>query len=102
MWGKLAPDYHPAAVRREPEIRPAAWFANSGPVKHSMRAGQLPIDEQVAHLRAALSRNRTLTEVLSRAATMDLPGWYLVAGCLHQTPLEHRRRLAGRGRHPRL
>jgi hypothetical protein len=50
-----------------------------------MRAGQLPIDEQVAHLRAALSRNRTLTEVLARAATMDLPGWYLVAGCLYQT-----------------
>src|SRR5450755_782813 len=50
-----------------------------------MRAGQLPIDEQVAHFRAALSRNSTLTEVLARAAAMDLPGWYLVAGCLYQT-----------------
>jgi len=48
-------------------------------------AGQLPIDDQVARFRAALSRNRTLTEVLARAAVMDLPGWYLVAGCLYQT-----------------
>src|SRR5215471_2275934 len=50
-----------------------------------MRAGQLPIQQQLAHLRAALRRNRTLTEVLARAAAMDLPGWYLVAGCLYQT-----------------
>jgi hypothetical protein len=50
-----------------------------------MRAGQLPIEQQLAHLRAALRRNRTLTEVLARAASMDLLGWYLVAGCLYQT-----------------
>jgi uncharacterized protein len=50
-----------------------------------MRAGQLPIDDQIVHFRAALSRNRTLAEVLARAAAMDLPGWYLVAGCLYQT-----------------
>lgn len=50
-----------------------------------MRAGQLPIDQQLAHLRAALRRNDTLTDVLARAAAMDLPGWYLVAGCLYQT-----------------
>ena len=52
-----------------------------------MRAGQLPIDQQLVHLRAALCRNDfTLTEVLARAAAaMDLPGWYLVAGCLYQT-----------------
>jgi uncharacterized protein len=50
-----------------------------------MRIGWLPIDEQVAHFRSALSRNRTLTEVLERAAEMTLPGWYLVAGCLYQT-----------------
>ncbi|HLI36053.1 MAG TPA: hypothetical protein VKV80_01760 [Streptosporangiaceae bacterium] len=49
-----------------------------------MRAGQLPIGEQIAHFRVALSRNRTLTEVRARAAGMDLPGWYLVAGCLYQ------------------
>jgi uncharacterized protein len=50
-----------------------------------MRAGQLPIDQQVTHFRAALRRNRTLTEVLARAAAMSLPNWYLVAGCLYQT-----------------
>src|SRR5579871_4197101 len=48
-------------------------------------AGQLPIDEQVGRFRAALRKNHTLTEVLARAAAMDLPGWYLVAGCLNQT-----------------
>jgi uncharacterized protein len=50
-----------------------------------MRIGQLPIDQQLEHFSAALRRNRTLTEVLARAATMGLPGWYLVAGCLYQT-----------------
>ena len=50
-----------------------------------MRAGQLPIQQQLTHLRASLRRNHTLTEVLARAAEMDLPGWYLVAGCLYQT-----------------
>jgi hypothetical protein len=50
-----------------------------------MQPGQLPIEDQVAQFRVALSRNGTLTEVLARAATMDLPGWYLVAGCLYQT-----------------
>jgi hypothetical protein len=50
-----------------------------------MRAGQLPIDEQDAYFRQVLRRNRTLTEVLTRAAAMGLPGWYLVAGCLYQT-----------------
>jgi hypothetical protein len=50
-----------------------------------MRAGRLPLDEQLAQLRAAASRNNTLTDLLSRAATMALPGWYLVAGCLYQT-----------------
>jgi hypothetical protein len=50
-----------------------------------MRIGRLPIDEQLAHFRAALGRNDTLTDVLARAAGMELPGWYLVAGCLYQT-----------------
>ncbi len=50
-----------------------------------MRAGRLPIDEQVVQFQAALRRNRTLTEVLARAAAMDLPDWYVVAGCLYQT-----------------
>lgn len=50
-----------------------------------MRAGQLPVDEQVSYFQSALRRNPTLTEVLARATDMDLPGWYLVAGCLYQT-----------------
>jgi hypothetical protein len=50
-----------------------------------MRAGQLPVDKQLAHLRGALCENPTLMEVLDRAAAMHLLGWYLVAGCLYQT-----------------
>jgi hypothetical protein len=50
-----------------------------------MQAGQLPIDQQAAHFRATLRQNPTLTRVLARAATMNMPGWYLVAGCLYQT-----------------
>ncbi len=50
-----------------------------------MRIGRLPVDEQLAHFQAALARNHTLTEVLSRAAGLGLPDWYLVAGCLYQT-----------------
>ncbi|MFI8229230.1 nucleotidyltransferase family protein [Streptomyces sp. NPDC085900] len=47
--------------------------------------GRLPLDEQLDALRAALSRNSVLTQVLERGATMGLPGWYLTAGCLFQT-----------------
>jgi hypothetical protein len=36
-------------------------------------------------LRATLARNELLMEVLSRAAKLDLPGWYLTAGCVFQT-----------------
>lgn len=50
-----------------------------------VNAGRLPIDEQLAHFRAALTGNATLTGVLARAAALALPGWYLVAGCLYQT-----------------
>jgi uncharacterized protein len=50
-----------------------------------MRAGQLPVDEQLVHFQAALRQNSTLIEVLARTAAMGLPGWYLVAGCLYQT-----------------
>ena len=50
-----------------------------------VRAGQLPIDQQVRRFRDVLGQNRTLTEVLGRAAALNLPGWYLVAGCLCQT-----------------
>jgi uncharacterized protein len=50
-----------------------------------MRAGRLPIDEQLENFRAALASNRTLMQVLDLAAGLDLPGWYLLAGCLYQT-----------------
>jgi hypothetical protein len=50
-----------------------------------MNYGRLPIDEQVAAFRAVLLCNQTLTEVLTRAAVLALPDWYLVAGCLYQT-----------------
>jgi hypothetical protein len=50
-----------------------------------MDYGRLPIDEQVTAFRAVLLRNHTLAEVLTRAAVLALPGWYLVAGCLYQT-----------------
>jgi uncharacterized protein len=50
-----------------------------------MGYGRLPVDEQVAGLRALLTRNATLVEVLTRAAVLALPDWYLVAGCLYQT-----------------
>ncbi|MGP3734341.1 nucleotidyltransferase family protein [Streptomyces sp. GDS52] len=47
--------------------------------------GRLPLDEQLTALRTTLSRNETLLEVLDRTAALDLPGWYLTAGCLFQT-----------------
>ena len=50
-----------------------------------MGYGRLPLDEQLAGLRALLTRNPTLVEVLTRAAMLDLPDWYLVAGCLYRT-----------------
>jgi hypothetical protein len=46
---------------------------------------RLPLDQQLDSLRAALSRNDVLMDVLERAATLDLPGWYVAAGCLFQT-----------------
>ncbi|MFJ9629140.1 nucleotidyltransferase family protein [Streptomyces sp. NPDC101175] len=46
---------------------------------------RLPLDEQLTALRTTLSRNHILLEVLARAAALDLPNWYLTAGCLFQT-----------------
>ncbi|MFF3457086.1 nucleotidyltransferase family protein [Streptomyces sp. NPDC002730] len=46
---------------------------------------RLPLDQQPESLRAVLSCNDVLTEVLARTATLDLPGWYVTAGCLFQT-----------------
>jgi uncharacterized protein len=50
-----------------------------------MRPGQLSLDEQMACFQQTLDGNLTLARVLARAAVLDLPGWYLVAGCLYQT-----------------
>ncbi|WP_069764995.1 nucleotidyltransferase family protein [Streptomyces sp. LUP47B] len=47
--------------------------------------GRLPLVEQLDGLRSVLSRNEVLTDVLTRAATLELPGWYVTAGCLFQT-----------------
>ncbi|MDW4910013.1 nucleotidyltransferase family protein [Streptomyces sp. ADMS] len=47
--------------------------------------GRLPLDEQLRSLREVLSRNDVLVEVLARTSTLDLPGWYVTAGCLFQT-----------------
>ena len=46
---------------------------------------RLPLDEQLDAFRDVLLRNQTLAEVLTRAAVLALPEWYLVAGCLYQT-----------------
>ncbi|MGC5235349.1 nucleotidyltransferase family protein [Streptomyces albogriseolus] len=47
--------------------------------------GRLPLDEQLGVLIDTLSRNETLLEVLDRTTAMNLPSWYLTAGCLFQT-----------------
>ncbi|TLQ46170.1 nucleotidyltransferase family protein [Streptomyces marianii] len=46
---------------------------------------RLPLDQQLESLRAVLSRNDVLTGVLARAVTLELPEWYVTAGCLFQT-----------------
>ncbi|MFE7114386.1 nucleotidyltransferase family protein [Streptomyces sp. NPDC057654] len=46
---------------------------------------RLPLDEQLDVFRTVLSRNEVLTDVLTRTAALDLPGWYVTAGCLFQT-----------------
>ena len=50
-----------------------------------MGYGRLPLDEQLVGFRTLVTRNPTLVEVLTRAAGLALPDWYLVAGCLYQT-----------------
>jgi hypothetical protein len=47
--------------------------------------GRLPLVEQLDSLRSVLSQNEVLTDVMTRAATLELPGWYVTAGCLFQT-----------------
>jgi hypothetical protein len=50
-----------------------------------MQISRLPIDEQLGVFREVLSHNTVLTEVLARTPTLNLPGWYLTAGCVFQT-----------------
>ncbi|KAI2957573.1 hypothetical protein CBS147322_2181 [Aspergillus niger] len=53
--------------------------------KSSTKLSQLPIEEQVALFREAISQNATLTKILSQALDLDLPEWYLASGCIFQT-----------------
>ncbi|KAK7425922.1 hypothetical protein QQZ08_007636 [Neonectria magnoliae] len=50
-----------------------------------MDANYLPIHEQILRFRAAIEKNKTLLTVLQRAATMNLPGWYIASGAVSQT-----------------
>ncbi|MEU7481027.1 nucleotidyltransferase family protein [Lentzea sp. NPDC042327] len=54
-------------------------------MQHGAALARLPVDDQVMALRAVLARNELLVEVLTRAAGLGLPGWYLTAGCVVQT-----------------
>ncbi|MFE9768894.1 nucleotidyltransferase family protein [Streptomyces sp. NPDC005808] len=47
--------------------------------------GRLPLVEQIDGLRSVLCQNEVLTDVMSGAATLELPDWYVTAGCLFQT-----------------
>lgn len=47
--------------------------------------GRLPLDEQLAALKSVLARNEVLVEVLNRTAGLELPSWYVTAGCLFQS-----------------
>lgn len=46
---------------------------------------RLPVDEQLDAFKDVLAGNDVLVQVLSRAPSLALPGWYLTAGCLFQT-----------------
>ncbi|KAM3459569.1 hypothetical protein NHJ6243_006771 [Beauveria neobassiana] len=65
-----------------------AYAVNMATVNHTNPA-QLPLDQQLTHLRAVLSTNKTLVTVLERVATLNLPNWYLAAGAVSQTIWNH-------------
>ncbi|MEU6179153.1 hypothetical protein [Streptomyces coeruleorubidus] len=46
--------------------------------------GRLPLVEQLGGLRSVLSRNEVLTNVMTRAAMLELPGWYVTAGWIQR------------------
>ena len=50
-----------------------------------MNPAQLPLHRQIDHLRSTLSTNPALVRVLTRAAALNLPNWYLAGGALSQT-----------------
>ncbi|KAM0302740.1 hypothetical protein HYE67_009647 [Fusarium culmorum] len=50
-----------------------------------MDASLLPLNDQISRFKDAVKHNKTLMTVLSRAAEMKLPNWYLAAGALTQT-----------------
>ncbi|KAL6920654.1 hypothetical protein ACHAPO_004663 [Fusarium lateritium] len=50
-----------------------------------MDASLLPLNDQISRFQDAVKHNKTLMTVLSRAAEMKLPNWYLAAGALTQT-----------------
>ncbi|KXJ87360.1 hypothetical protein Micbo1qcDRAFT_23216 [Microdochium bolleyi] len=50
---------------------------------------QLPLQMQLVHLHEVLSTNKTLVQVLTRAASLKLPHWYLAGGAVSQTIWNH-------------
>ncbi|KAJ6788736.1 hypothetical protein PWT90_03934 [Aphanocladium album] len=50
---------------------------------------QLPLDQQLTHLRTILSTNKTLLTVLDRFAILNMPNWYVAAGAVSQTIWNH-------------
>ncbi|KAH7126398.1 hypothetical protein B0J13DRAFT_148267 [Dactylonectria estremocensis] len=50
-----------------------------------MNPAQLPLHSQLHHLRTTLSSNPTLLRVLSHAAKLNPPNWYLAGGAISQT-----------------
>ncbi|EKJ68322.1 hypothetical protein HYE68_007059 [Fusarium pseudograminearum] len=50
-----------------------------------MDASLLPLNDQISRFKDVVKHNKTLITVLSRAAEMKLPNWYLAAGALTQT-----------------
>lgn len=47
--------------------------------------GKLPLNEQLTAFVGAVERNELMMEVLTRAAKLNLPNWFLTGGCLPQT-----------------
>lgn len=59
-----------------------------------LNPAHLPLDQQLTHLRAILSTNKTLITVLERVATLGMTNWYLAAGAVSQTIWNHMSGLA--------